>query len=574
MVVTEDGTAILVWRSNYEVVNWSNPDEGWIYYSTKDLKTDSDWTEPRKVSLVRAGLLEFFSSLALVDKDTATYTYRNLTGPLDNPTEVMEVVFIELKPDLVISDVLVEDTKILSETEGVPVQISAMLSNLGDIDAGDVNVSFYDGDPDTGGELIDSIVFTNVPRLGSEIVSINWGVEQVIHDIHVVVDPNNSIVEHEEGNNRGYCTVNCLPDLKIEPADISFSSTTPNVGQEIQITADVHNIGYTSADNVQVNFYDGDPNKGGTLITTEYIVFIGIDQTGQAIVNWAARGGNHDIYVEVIDADDMDLTNNLASDSISILPDLSVEVGDFTVSESELLENEEVTLSATIHNIGGANVSYVIVKFYTADQFIGYDIVNVSINGIIDNTATVSLDWTPPVGVHLIYVKVDPGNQIKELNEANNIQQTMVSVLRSLDLSVDLQLDETEPGKILITADIPNNGNGDASNVNVEFYDGEPGLGGVLINSTTIDKIEGHGSTGVTFDWETTSGRKTVYAVVDGMDIIPETDETNNVQSKSVQVGGEKEDDGNPLLLILLIIVIIAVPVVLIIFWWRRRLIH
>jgi hypothetical protein len=47
VVVTDNGTAILVWRSNYEIVNWSNPDEAWIYCSSKNLREDSNWTKPR-----------------------------------------------------------------------------------------------------------------------------------------------------------------------------------------------------------------------------------------------------------------------------------------------------------------------------------------------------------------------------------------------------------------------------------------------------------------------------------------------------------------------------------------------
>jgi subtilase family serine protease len=275
--------------------------------------------------------------------------------------------------------------------------------------------------------------------------------------------------------------------------------------------------------------------------------------------------------VEVILTDDSDLTNNLASSyPLSVLPDLLIAKADYTVSETELLEGEEITLATTIHNIGRATASYALVKFYTPDEFIGYDIVNVSIGG----AASASTTWTPPLGVHLVYVEVDPADHIDEKVESNNIQEITVTVYRTMDLTVDMQVEEKGKDKVNITANIPNNGDHEASNIKVEFYDGTPGLGGVLINSTTIDKIAGHGSSSFSFEWQTTSGRKNIYAVVDGMDLVPETDETNNVQAKSVQVGGDKEDEGSPILLIVLIIVLIAVPVVLILFWWRKKLFH
>ncbi len=576
VAVTTDGIAILIWRSNYDLPNWSNPESGYIYFSTKDLNRNSSWTAPRVMAITNT-TSDFYSAMALDSENRVIYVYRkNASTPREHPQDDLKTVIIELKPDLFISNVTVFSGSNVTAVEGDTIPVNATISNLGDIDAENVNISFYDGHPEAAGELIDSIVLKNLTRLGDSVVSFEWQVVNGTHDIYVVVDPDNEIIEHDEENNLGYCTVNCLPDMRIETHDITFSSNNPNEGDDLHVTANVHNIGHASAEIVLVSFYDGDPREGGALISAQTIESIGIGSIEKAVASWIVLAGTHEIYVEVEATGDMNLRNNLASKTISVLPDLSIDIGGLTLSSSELVENETVTISATLHNHGVASAENVIVKFCTSDIFIGYKVINLSVNGAL----TVSIEWKPPVGSHLIYVIVDPGDQICELSEANNIQYAMLTVLPCIDLLIDLRLNEDGGGKVVLFANVSNDGNGEMVNVSVEFYDGDPEMGGYLINSTTISDIKGNGYAEVSYEWRTSSGRKTVYAVVDGLNLIDEIDETNNVKYKIVDVNGQTSEnegtagDGGQLPLIFIVLVLIAVPVIMILFCWRRRLIY
>ncbi|UCE74930.1 MAG: hypothetical protein JSV56_04300, partial [Methanomassiliicoccales archaeon] len=254
--------------------------------------------------------------------------------------------------------------------------------------------------------------------------------------------------------------------------------------------------------------------------------------------------------------------------SIQILPDLYLAKEDVTVSEPNVFEGQSAYVAADVQNIGPGDAENVLVKFYTTDMFLGYDIVNVSTG----STSSASVSWQPPVGTHIVYVEVDPGNRIAELNENNNLMSKTQTVLLEMDLSVELELDGSETGKVLITATVQNQGNSDANLVRVDIFNGDPEAGGLLINSKTYDILSGGGTEVVSFDWETTAGTKTVYVVVDDADVNKETDETNNIQTKTVNVKGEKAEEADLLPIIIIVIVVIAVPTVIIIYYWRKRL--
>jgi hypothetical protein len=93
------------------------------------------------------------------------------------------------------------------------------------------------------------------------------------------------------------------PDLTLSFVDISFSQIEPMLGEEVIITAIVHNVGDTRAWNVLVGFYDGEPDAG-VLIGNDRIRLVLDGKSRSADVKWVPEvEGDHDIYVQV-DPDD------------------------------------------------------------------------------------------------------------------------------------------------------------------------------------------------------------------------------------------------------------------------------
>ena len=120
------------------------------------------------------------------------------------------------------------------------------------------------------------------------------------------------------------------------------------------------------------------------------------------------------------------------NDNNSALPDLKLNSSDIIPSVKEPVENQNITINATIHNLCYGNASNVIVQFFDGEPTIGTQIGS---NQTIDLTTaggrqTVSVEWTAEAGTHNIYVVVDPDNQIEESNEDNNIAFKTISTVR------------------------------------------------------------------------------------------------------------------------------------------------
>ena len=82
--------------------------------------------------------------------------------------------------------------------------------------------------------------------------------------IHILACDGNSVTfEYEEEE---------LPDLTLLSDDISFSNPSPAVGETVTITAIIHNIGTISANDVIVQFFDGDPDNSGTQIGDDQVI--------------------------------------------------------------------------------------------------------------------------------------------------------------------------------------------------------------------------------------------------------------------------------------------------------------
>jgi len=94
-----------------------------------------------------------------------------------------------------------------------------------------------------------------------------------------------------------------LPDLTLSSGDITFSNPNPAVGENITINVTIHNIGNADANNVTVQFFDGDPVNGTQIGTDQTIDLITAGGNETVNVIWVAETGTHDIYLK-IDPDD------------------------------------------------------------------------------------------------------------------------------------------------------------------------------------------------------------------------------------------------------------------------------
>jgi parallel beta-helix repeat protein len=410
------------------------------------------------------------------------------------------------------------------------ISISANVQNIGGTQANHVLVSFYDDD-----QLIGNTTIPWIPEKGeSRTASINYSFPTSgWHIINATVDVVKNITEAEEGNNWGTERIYVhLPsaDLALSSSDITFSNSTPTVGDTINIYATVHNIGETDAYNVTVEFFDEDTRIASPIT----IPRINASAQETVDVSWnATLDGWHRIKV-VVDGNntipESNENNNMATRYIYV----SLEVGADLYMDQTLLHSEDiifsntcpalgenVTIYATVHNIGEVIAQNVTVIFYVDDVQLGSPKIIPSVP--VGGNETVSTRWiASQAGSHVLKVIVDAP---KEKNKNNNVA-TRAIIVGKHDVAV-----------MNVTASKTVVGQGYSLNINVtaanqgEFT--ETFNVTAYANTTTIETKEvtltNGNSTTITFTWNTTGFAKGNYTIsAYAWPVQNETDTTDN----------------------------------------------
>jgi len=110
-------------------------------------------------------------------------------------------------------------------------------------------------------------------------------------------------------------------------------------------------------------------------------------------------------------------------------PDLTLASSDISFSDDAPIVGGNITIEATIHNIGDANAGNTSVLFYDgapADGvLIGEEVIDVNAS----QTGNASTSWNPTVGQHEIHVVISPFNGFLEKDYTNNEASKIIDVM-------------------------------------------------------------------------------------------------------------------------------------------------
>nr|WP_320190281.1 PKD domain-containing protein [uncultured Desulfobacter sp.] len=202
--------------------------------------------------------------------------------------------WVELYPDLAISpsDIAFSNT---NPNHGAPVTITATIKNIGDIDANEVKILFFDGDPEESGISIGEKTI-DLPAGETTTVSIPWQAVRGTHTIHIIISPFNEFLEQTYDNNRA-------------SADITVNDSirpVPNAGADMVVLVDTPVLfdGSASTDNAGIVNYAWDIN---TSIDSDGdgIADNDVDLTGAkpVYVGGYLSPGTYEVKLSVNDAD-------------------------------------------------------------------------------------------------------------------------------------------------------------------------------------------------------------------------------------------------------------------------------
>lgn len=188
------------------------------------------------------------------------------------------------------------------------VAVGADLVNLGDGPSGNITVNFS----------VDSITLSTIVVSAGlcETVPLgfNWTAVRGHHIVAVTLDPG-ADPDDDPSNNlvESRLEVFIPPDLYVTPEDISFSPESPEAGEQVCITAAIHNAGELVASAVVRFLVDGIELKSANG------TFLPLDSSTVSAI-WPSVAGNHTVMVEVRNCSppDVDLSNNMASRAIRV----------------------------------------------------------------------------------------------------------------------------------------------------------------------------------------------------------------------------------------------------------------
>jgi len=433
------------------------------------------------------------------------------------------------------------------------VVISANISNIGMADAGDVEVNFYDGNPQNGGILISTTTLSVIPAMGvAQATAAVTITTPGIHNIYVWVDPNQLIPQPSRIYNIAYKPLpfSSTIDLEISSSDITFFKNPVNIGEHLTVSALVHNNGTQMTQNVLVAFYATAGNGISIPIGSDIIPFIYGNSAYYANIDWLTElSGNPVTITVVVDPNytiqDYNRANNTAQANVTILPsqlpNLLIVADSFTISDTSPKEGELLTISGIVENNGFTTATNIEVDIYvdsSADSFTINTITIPSLNP--GQTQLVSAQWTPAGfrGKHVISMVIDPYNQIQEFTKEDNKADMPIYILSYPDLAIgsgDISFIPNYPpsgASVNAIVNVHNLGEQGASNVAVNLSEGTTRLG-----TTIIPYVAGLSSTVATIAFTAgTEGSHILTVNVDPYNAIAELSKDNNQASATLIV--------------------------------------
>jgi large repetitive protein len=150
--------------------------------------------------------------------------------------------------------------------EGDPLTITATIHNLG-TNADTIKINLYNGNPDNGGTLLNTHTIYQIIPFGGQ-AQVTFPVDTVgfsgNHSFYLVIDPDNTITEQRDDNNRG------VSNLLIGTIGLTLTETTDKAqygeNEEVDITVNIADLQNQTRDlQVDIRIFDVNGFLAATL---------------------------------------------------------------------------------------------------------------------------------------------------------------------------------------------------------------------------------------------------------------------------------------------------------------------
>ncbi|MBS3781183.1 MAG: hypothetical protein KGY68_01070 [Candidatus Thermoplasmatota archaeon] len=458
-----------------------------LFLASDRINYPDDWSNSKFVG-------NYYLNASYVDEGqninvTRTREIPNLEDfpTMENPQEFNIDLPVKL-PDLQAEELEVEDNIL----PGDNVTVEMNVSNIGDGDAYDVNVSFYEGEFDWDNPEANYFNSTTIDRLNAtdnQWVNVTWEApeESGKYDLRGVVDPHDNINEKdtEKKNNENKTVVEVLEkanytvtignyvDNVVEGEDQTVDYTIENTGDALgnqTITFTVYNA--SDLGGVE-NHTDEEENltlEGGDTYSGQF--------------TWSSESEDPGNYsFEVASEDD----NKMRNFDVIEEPFFEVTIDD---SEAEIVEGEDQVVDYTVENTGEAE----------ATQDIVFEVYNASdLGGTVIDTQTepdVTLDGGQTYSDTFTWTSTDPGEYSFNVSSADRSVFENFDVIEEADFEITIDAFDTEvvEGEDQVVEYTVNNTGEATATQYIEFvvYDAEGEIVYTAEEQVTIDGGNNH----------------------------------------------------------------------------------
>jgi subtilase family serine protease len=402
--------------------------------------------------------------LDTMDMDLGTYDLRIVADSANHISETDELnnelrTTMTLRdsslglPDLQPVSIAYAHTNPSAVDDMEPWNVTTQIQNLGEVQAGQFVVAFLVDGAEFARQIRFVLPAGGVTDVTAELDPQGLALEPGTHRVAVVIDPEDEVLEQNEGNNTVSGSLT-LQSVELVPLSLAFDRSLVRLDEEIGVSAEIRNDGEGVAKDIEVAFYAGHVRFATATIA---ILGRGMSATVEGILDPEKVGltdapAVYEIRV-VVDPNDVlhefDEANNEMSRTLTIhppevkRPELHPESIELSPpSPAELGRADSVTVSTTIKNTGRAAAEGFDVAFYyrvkgglrwepfPCSDAVSCQSLNLSPDMQSRHVGALSVLFLTP-GVYEIRVLVDPSDAIDEHDETNNELVTTLTLLAS-----------------------------------------------------------------------------------------------------------------------------------------------
>jgi len=318
--------------------------------------------------------------------------------------------------------------------EGSPLAVNAIVHNLGGTSVSNSTVRLALGSP--GGPPLGDRTVPSIPSMDNASVSFPWTPASAgTYRLCVVVDPDNTIPESNEGNNAACTSLDIVgrPDLAILVGDVTASPPAVPPGGTVDVNATVRNLGSSPAAGVLVSFFK-DENGSGVPDPGESFANVTIPSLPEATTTslsstWTANAPGPHTLCAYADPNDTiaegDGTNNVACTAVMVTgPPDYVPANATPFSPVVFGRSRPRSFSVDVRNVGGAAANATVrLDFFNASTpsspFASFSVPPLVAGGA---AGPFTAPWVSPAvpGTYAVRALVDANNTLVEGNESNN----------------------------------------------------------------------------------------------------------------------------------------------------------